>query len=110
MHSTTRTSTTFELELGDRFVWSKTGGRFEGREFIATELEVETSTDPNFCSTLRIRGPWLTPLNDLENEHLRVNGWETFLERYDVEQALKLPEVVLEVAASAGFVVPVSSR
>lgn len=107
MHSTTVTKTTFELEGPDRFLWTKASGKHEGREFMATEVEVETSTDPARCAQLKITGPWLTPLAEHENEWLRVNGWEICYEAYDLDTARLMPPAVLEVAASAGFVVPV---
>ena len=107
MHSTTVTETTFELEGSDRFIWAKTGGKYAGREFTATQVKIETSTDPARSAQLRISGPWLTPLAHHDSEWLRLNGWEACYEDWDLETARRMPALVLELAASAGFVIAV---
>lgn len=94
---TTRTTHTIQLDVAERFEWTKTEGKYSGHAFTVERIVLEMDGER---SSVALRGPWTVPPKDTD-----LAGWQYLLSQIPEDMATlrKLPTYVLEVLAACGL-------
>lgn len=101
MKVTSKITHTIELDVAERFDWTKTNAAFSGHDFTVERITLELD---NEHATVAFRGPWVkTPENATGSS--ADNGWQYFLSTIalDMTEMLEAPQHVLAILAAHGM-------